>query len=121
MEAKETIQIKPMNLPNQKMSKDGELKLEFYDKYFKYIGDFYAEEPKDRDDRRLGWDTVLNYFEVIVDKKSVCGFEKSWVHRHEYWTVYVFVNGMAEDIKMFFKTEKEAEAVVNKLITYLYD
>ena len=59
MRANAVIQIKPMGLRNQKMDSDGELRLEFYDRYFTYIGDFFAEEPKDREDHNLGWETIL--------------------------------------------------------------
>ena len=120
MKAIEIIQIKPMNLRNQKMDSDGDLRLEFYDRYFKYIGDFYAEEPKDREDHNLGWDTIHNYFEVIIDKNSVSGIEKSWNQIHNHWSVYIFVDGMAEDIKIFFKGQIEADALMEKLINHIY-
>lgn len=120
MEANSVIEIKPMHLRNQKMSEDGELRLEFFDSYFKYIGNFYADEPTDREDHSLGWDMVYNYFEVVADKKCVSGFEKSWSHLNEHWSVYIFINGMNDDIKLFFKTQKEADAVMEKLINYLY-
>lgn len=120
MKANEIIQIKPMELRNQKMNSDGELRLVFYDKYFTYIGDFFADEPKDTEDHSLGWETIRNYFEIIVDKNAVAGFEKSWNQVHDHWSVYVFVNGMAQDIKLFFKTQLEANAVAEKLTKYLY-
>lgn len=120
MKANEVIQIKPMELRNQKMDSDGELRLEFYEKHFTYIGDFFAEEPKDREDHSLGWETIRNYFEIIIDKNAVAGFEKSWNQTHNHWSIYIFVNGMAEDIKLFFKTQLEADAVAQKLINYLY-
>ena len=121
MEANSIIDIKPMHLRNQKMSNDGELRLEFYDGYFKYIGNFYADEPKDREDHSLGWETVYNYFEVVVDKRFVAAYEKAWAHSYEHWSIYISVNGMNDDIKLFFKTQKEADAVMDKLTHYLYD
>jgi hypothetical protein len=121
MKANETVLIKPMDLYNQKMSEDGILKLEFYDRYIIYSCNFFAEEPINRDDHELGWETVDNKFELIADKNAIIGFEKNWMHEYKYWTVYIFVNGMRDDIKMFFKKEQEANEVVEKLIKYLYD
>lgn len=120
MKANDIVQIKPMALRNQKMDSDGELRLEFYDKHFIYIGDFFAEEPKDTEDHSLGWETIRNYFEIVIDKKAVAGFEKSWNQIHNHWSVYIFVNGMAQDIKLFFKTQLEADMITTKLINYLY-
>lgn len=109
-----------MGLRNQKMDSDGELRLEFYEKYFTYIGDFFADEPKDTEDHSLGWETIRNYFEIIIDKNFVAGFEKSWSQAHNHWSIYVFVDGMANDIKLFFKTQIEADSVFEKLTNYLY-
>lgn len=120
MQANEIVLIKPMDLYNQKMSKDGVLKLEFFEKYIIYSGDFFAEEPINRDDHELGWETVDNKFELIANRNDIVGFEKSWVHVYQHWTVYIFVNGMRDDIKMFFKKEQEANEVADKLIKYLY-
>lgn len=120
MTANEVIPIKPMKLRNQKMHSDGKLRLELYDLYFKYVGDFFAKEPKDREDHNLGWEDVDNRFEIIVDKKAVAGIDKSWVSACEHWAVYIFVTGMSDDIKIFFETQHDADFLVNKLINYLY-
>jgi hypothetical protein len=116
----QTIQVKPMNLKNQRMNEDGDLRLEFYDGYFKYIGDFYADEPKDRDDHSLGWEMVYNRFDIVVNKTCISGFEKSWAHQYEHWSVYIFINGIGDEIKLFFKSEKDANEVMDKLIEYTF-
>jgi len=120
MEPIDVIELQPMDLYNQKMHEGTELRIELYSQYFKYIGNFHAEEPKDRDDHSLGFKTVYNNFAIVVDKKSAVAMEKSWNDRDKHYCLYISVNGMAEDVKLFFKKEKEIDEVQQKLIKYLY-
>jgi hypothetical protein len=116
----ETIELKPMELYNQKMHDGAELKMELHDKYFRCIGVFNADEPKDKDDHSLGWRTVYNNFEIIVDKKAHVAMEKSWNDRDKHYCLYISVLGMSDDVKLFFKREKEIDEVKEKLTNYFY-
>lgn len=121
MNPKEIIPIQRMDLYDQKMHEGTELRLELYDCYFKYIGIFHAEEPKDKEDHSLGWETVYNNFEISVIKTSMVSIVKSWNDKYKYYCLYISVNGMGEDISLFFKKEKDVDIVKQKLITYFYD
>jgi hypothetical protein len=121
MEPNEVVYIETMELSRQKMNGDGDIRLEFYNKYIRYVCKFFAEEPVDREDTSLGWETIDNNFEIIISKRSIAGLEKYWDQKENHWRLYIYVDGMPEDVKVFFKTEAEIENLLNKLKPYLYD
>lgn len=117
----EIIHIKPIRLRNQKPSDDGQIRLELHEKYIFYYVKFYASEPKDTEDQTLGWETVYNNYETIVSKTAIVGIDKSYMSEGNNWSLYIFVSGMAGDVKLYFKKESEAQEVFDKLFKYLYD
>lgn len=118
---KEIIHIKPIDLRDQKPTGEGDIQIELSEKYIIYYAKFYAEEPINKQDHDLGWETVYNHFETVVSKSAIVGMEKSYMPTQNLWAVYVFVYGMSEDLKMFFKKESEAQDVFDKLFKYFYD
>lgn len=117
----EKINIPQINLENQKITDFTELSLEIRDNSVVYTARFYADEPKDENDKSLGWHNVFNSFKIISAKPNIAGIEKSWLPHAKKWAVYIFVNGFSNDLKMYFKREGEAEEVFNKLHKWLYE
>ena len=115
------INIPPIKLEHQDPDKEGSIVLELHDKYVVYKANFYAEEPKDKDDKSLGIETVYNNFELAAFKHQCVCVEKSWLSQAKRWSVYIYVNGLGYDIKMYFKKESEATEVYNKVFKWLYD
>lgn len=121
MTAIEKINIPSIDLENQKITDFTELSLEIRDNSLAYTARFYADEPKEENDKGLGWHNVFNSFRTIASKNNIAGIEKSWLSQAKKWAVYIFVNGFANDMKMYFKRESEAEEVFNKLHKWLYE
>lgn len=117
----EKINISSLDLENQKITDFTELSLEIRDNSVMYAARFYADEPKDENDKELGWHNVFNSFNVIAAKKNIAGIEKSYVCHAKKWAVYIFVDGFANDLKMYFKREGEAQNVFDKLHKWLYE
>lgn len=117
----EKINIPGVDLENQKITDFTELSLEIRDNSIVYTAKFYADEPINTDDKELGWQNVFNSFRLIAAKTKIAGIEKSWINHAKKWGVFVFVDGFANDIKMYFKRESEAEALFEKLHKWLYD
>jgi hypothetical protein len=115
------IDIAAIDLENQKITDFTELSLDIRDNSVVYTARFYADEPVDTNDKELGWHNVFNSFKVTAAKKNIAGIEKSWVSNAKKWAVYIFVDGFANDLKMYFKREGEAQTVFDKLHKWLYE
>ena len=116
----EKIDIKPIQLENQKIKECTEFYLEIRDNSILYAARFFAEEPINEDDKELGWKSVFNCFKIVAEKENIAGIEKNYT-KYKYWSVYVSVLGFATDIKMFFKLESEAVEIFDKLHKWLYE
>jgi hypothetical protein len=117
----EKINIPQIDLENQKITESIELSIEIRDNSIVYTGRFYADEPKDTEDKNLGWENVFNSFRLVAAKDKISGIEKNWLPKAKRWTVYIFVDGIAADIKVYFKRESEAETFFDKLHKWLYE
>jgi len=115
------INIQAIDLENQKVTDFTELSLEIRDNSLMYTARFYADEPKDENDKGLGWHNVYNSFKTIASKDKVAGIEKNWLAHAKKWVVYIFISGFENDMKMYFKRESEADEVFNKLHKWLYE
>jgi hypothetical protein len=75
----EKINIPQLDLENQKVTEAIELSIEIRDNSIVYIGKFFADEPKNIDDKDLGWENVFNSFRLVASKIKIAGVEKSWL------------------------------------------
>jgi hypothetical protein len=117
----EKINIPQLDLEDQKITEAIELSIEIRENSIVYTGKFYADEPKNVEDKDLGWENVFNSFRMVAAKVKIAGIEKSWLPVAKKWTIYIFVDGMASDIKVYFKRESEAETFFDKLHKWLYE
>jgi hypothetical protein len=121
MTAIEKINIPKIDLENQKITDFVELSLEIRDNSVMYTARFYADEPKNTDDKELGWENVFNAFKLVATKQNIAGIEINWLNHAKKWSVLILVNGFSNDIKMYFKREGEAQNVFDKLHKWLYE
>lgn len=117
----EKISIPNLDLENQKVTDLTELSLEIRGNSVMYTARFYADEPKDENDKELGWENVFNSFKIVAAKENIAGIEISWLHRAKKWSVLILVNGFSNDIKIYFKRESEALSLFEKLHKWLYE
>lgn len=115
------IDIPAIDLENQKITDFTELSLVIRDNCVEYTARFYADEPKDENDKELGWHNVFNAFRLIAKKENIAGIEINWLNHAKKWSVLILVNGFSNDIKMYFKREGEAQVVFDKLYKWLYE
>lgn len=115
------IDIPAIDLENQKITDFTELSLVIRDNCVEYTARFYADEPKDENDKELGWHNVFNAFRLIAKKENIAGIEINWLNHAKKWSVLILVNGFSNDIKMYFKREGEAQSVFDKLYKWLYE
>lgn len=117
----EKIAIPSIDLENQKITDFTELSFEIRDNSVMYTARFYADEPKDENDKELGWHNVFNAFKLVADKRNIAGIEINWLDHAKKWSVLILVDGFNNDIKMYFKREGEAQNVFDKLHKWLYE
>jgi hypothetical protein len=116
----EKINIKPIKLESQKIKECTEFYLELRDNSIQYCIRFYADEPVDENDKTLGWETIFNCFKTVARKSNVAGIEKTYT-KYKYWGIYIMVSGFANDMKLFFKRESEAQELFEKLNKWLHE
>lgn len=117
----EKINIPQIDLENQKITDFTELSLEIRDNSVMYAARFYADEPKDENDKELGWHNVFNRFRLVASKSNIAGIEINWLNHAKKWSVLILVDGFQNDIKMYFKRESEAQSLFDKLHKWLYE
>lgn len=117
----EKINIPSLDLENQKITDFTELSLEIRNNSVMYTARFYADEPKDENDKELGWHNVFNAFRLVAAKQNIAGIEINWLDHAKKWSVLIIVSGFNNDIKMYFKREGEAQSMFDKLHKWLYE
>lgn len=117
----ERIELELCKLENQTPTDVKEAYFELYHTYLKYRLLFFADEPKDVDDKTLGWETAFTSFESICFKTAIVGVEKSYVQKSKVWGLYLSVNGMSQDIKAYFKKESTCQEVYDKIKNWLIE
>jgi hypothetical protein len=115
------IDIPNVDLENQKVTAFTELSLEIRDNSVMYTARFYADEPKNEEDKGLGWENVFNCFKLVAFKQNIAGIEINWLDHAKKWSVLILVNGFSNDIKLYFKRESEAQSLFDKLHKWLYE
>lgn len=123
MKVIDKIDIPAIDLENQVITDPdlAELSLEIRDNSVQYTAKFYADEPKNEDDKSLGWENVFNHFQLVASKGNIAGIEINWLNHANKWSVLIIVNGFANDIKIYFERENEAQNVFDKLHKWLYE
>lgn len=115
------IEFKPINMQYQKVQECKEAFLELNDDHFRYFIIMRAKEPINLEDPDMGWqDDVLTSIDAFCFKINVAGIEKSYQPENEQWRVLIAINGLGDDIKMYFKKEKEAQEIFNKIRSWLF-
>lgn len=117
----EKINIPSLDLENQKITDFTELSLEIRNNSVMYTARFYADEPKDENDKELGWHNVFNAFKLVASRQNIAGIEINWLGHANKWSVLIIVSGFNNDIKMYFKRESEAQSMFDKLHKWLYE
>lgn len=115
-----TIEIKPINLAQQKIKKTKEGYIELHKSYLRYRMAFIAEEPNDKSDETLGWKDVENSFDIYTRKDKISSIEKWKCTNISRWKIIISVDGMADDMNIYFRTEGSCQEVFNILINYLF-
>lgn len=121
MKVIETIQIEPLSLENQKPTDITEFYFEIRDNSILVSCRFYADEPKNADDKALGWHNVFTCFRTVAAKQNIAGLEKTFMSDSGKWGIFIMISGFANDIKVFFKKESQAQELFDKLQKWLYE
>lgn len=114
----EKITITPIVLRNQKPTDIKECYIELHDDHLYYRIEFFADEPIINDDPDSGWEQVFNSYEWIAMKANIAGIEKSFT-KDKKWGIYIVVNGFANDLKFYYKTQSLAQQAFDKLHQWL--
>lgn len=118
----EKIDIKHIDLKYEKNFETIEAFIELHENYFRYASKYYCDELKNKDDEGMGWDEgKFHQFDLKIKRKNIVSLEINWASASEVWNVEIEVNGYPSSINIYYKTEKEAEALHNKLFNYIFE
>jgi hypothetical protein len=113
------ITIEPVDLSKQKIIEPRLCEVELAPDRFIYRLKFMASEP-DRDDEALPWMEVDNDFHFIYKRSAFAGIEKFWIQLEKRWKIMLSFQGIGSDLVLFFKRQKDCEAVFDQLVEYFY-
>lgn len=94
--------------------------LELYENHVVFSAAFLADEPVDVEEKSKGVKNLRTDFTCVAYKSRVSGIEKSLMADNKRWMVAIIVYGFSDDIKIYFKTEKEAQNLHETLYKYFY-
>lgn len=114
----EKITITPIVLRNQKPTDIKECYIELFSDHLYFKIEFHADEPIINDDPDSGWEPVFNSYEWMVMKRNIAGIEKSFT-KDKKWAIYICINGFANDLKTYFRTQEPAQKLFDKLSQWL--
>ena len=117
----EKIELKLIDLPNQKIIKTTCHTLELGHKYLELILDFTSEEFVNSEDKLLGTKEVKRSLHSFSLKSKIAGVDKKYAFVDKFWTIYISVDGVADEVLIHFKTNEEATALYEKLKKWLLE
>lgn len=115
----EIIKYEPPTLKCQKVIEVICGQIELYEHRVKCNYHIYVEEPKDCDDTSMPWEEKEINFTSVFLRKQIAGCLKEWRCKSELWEVLISVNGMADIAYFYFKTEKEADELIETIMNYV--
>ncbi len=116
----ERIDIKQFDLENEKVTEAIQLSIELHDRFLIYEAEYYSEVPVSDDDHSMGWKNVYNKFRIKIKRPLFISVEFHWLDLRELYKVEIEARGYSNTLKFYFKTEKEAENVYQKLDNYIF-
>jgi hypothetical protein len=116
------IEIKPINLSHQKVTKTKEICLYLHKNHAEYNVIFKALEPQDRSNPGPieEWDELVTNSRSSARKSTMRGVALSFVEDKEYWMITISLDGFSQDWKIFTETEKEGLEIKEKIERWLY-
>ena len=117
----EAIKYKPCLFKGQKVTDVQVCEVELFENHIRWQAKFYADEPKDKDDYDLGWESVFNHIDIAVKKQNIAALEMGYSQTNKAWYVMISISGMSADILLYVKHRSEAQEIHDKLYEYIFD
>lgn len=114
------IRIKPISLSRQRVVEFERCELTLNQEHALYVIQFLAEEPANDEDEMLCWNERMIKDMCAFRKSSVAAIDLHYNSGEEKHTIYISINGMAEDIKLWFENEEEAKGVFTKIGNWVF-
>jgi len=112
------LKFSPCELSNQKPFGDSDCYIELMGGCLRFVLRFKAMEPRLEDDPLSGMIERVNNFTVLCMRQNVAGVEVMLTD-DGLWRVLIAVSGFAEDLKIYFKKEKEARWMYGEIEKWL--
>lgn len=113
------ITIEVIDLKYQRIVGGHPHELELEEKAFTLRMKFKAEEPQGEDEA-LPWKEVDNDVVLKFRREMFAGLEKMWIGADKRWRIVVYTSGVNYDMRLFFKRQKDCEAVFDQLEEYFF-
>lgn len=112
------ITIEPVDLAKQKILEPRQSEFELAEDRFIYRLKFKASEPQE--DEALPWIEVDNDFVFVYKRSAFAGMDKVWLQVGKRWKIVLYFDGVAADLNIYFKKQKDCEAVFEQLTEYFF-
>jgi hypothetical protein len=113
------VNIDSLSINKQKIIKDYETYLEFFEKYLKYRLNIKASELVDENDPALGWgEPYIIDYEIYFYRTLISKLSKEYKAREDKWLVTIESSGVNFIILIYYKKEEDAQKLLDKLLIY---
>lgn len=113
------ITIEPIDLKYQRIVIGQPHILELWEQVFTLRMKFKAEEPEG-DDEALPWKEVDTDVVLMFRRDKFSGMEKMWIQDNKRWRIVIYTQGCDYNMRLFFKKQKDCEAVFDQLTEYFF-
>lgn len=113
------IAIEPIDLNKQQILEAKLFEVELAPDRFIYRLKVKTLEPQ-KDDDALPWIEVDNDFHIVNKRAAFAGIEKWWHQVDKRWKIMLSFDGIGSDLMLYFKRQKDCEAVFDQLVEYFF-
>lgn len=115
------IDLHQPSLAKQKVTEQKGCFIQLEEKFIRLRLAFKADEPVIDDDEKSGWENRETDYEVVALKKKLAAIEFHWLNLSKRFRLTISVDGLGEDIKIYFVTRQKAIEVYDTILNYMLD
>ena len=120
-------QFELVSLRNQKIIKQYDAYIELLPDRINYKVEFSALEPVNQEDKSIGEEKVMSFFETTARLTAISGVELDYIQATKknknidsLWCISISLSGMQNDIKIYFEEDRKAKTLRDTIVNHIF-
>lgn len=114
------IDIENITLSGMKPTSTEAFFLELEETYLRYYADYWADEPRDETDHKLGWHNVQTFLDIKMKKEDIKSIQLMWIIPPQSVFKISLFPSASYDIHFYVKKRKEANRIYELIDDYIF-